>query len=94
MVEAVSFSDRKKIEYQYTLEGLDKDWKSSKERKLSYSYIPPGDYKLKVKVVDDGRIFSNECIVLPIHIDKTFLGNILVFGYYGNCIFWDYLFVL
>lgn len=83
MVEAVSFSDRKKIEYQYTLEGLDKDWKSSKERKLSYSYIPPGDYKLKVKVVDDGRIFSNECIVLPIHIDKPFWETFWFLGIMG-----------
>ncbi|MEO8516432.1 MAG: two-component regulator propeller domain-containing protein [Flavobacterium sp.] len=72
MVEAVSFSERKKIEYQYKLEGLDKEWKTTQERKLSYPYIPPGDYKLMVKVIDDGRIFSNESIVLALHIDKPF----------------------
>ncbi|MCL9804475.1 LytTR family transcriptional regulator DNA-binding domain-containing protein [Flavobacterium amniphilum] len=71
-VEAVSFTGNGKIEYRYKLEGLDKSWRNTKERKLSYSYIPPGDYKLLVKVMDDGRSFSNESIVIPVHISKPF----------------------
>ncbi|HKX85606.1 MAG TPA: LytTR family transcriptional regulator DNA-binding domain-containing protein [Flavobacterium sp.] len=71
-VEAVSFTGSEKIEYRYKLEGLDKSWKDTKERKISYSYIPPGDYKLVVKVMDDSRSFSNESIVIPIHIGKPF----------------------
>lgn len=83
MVEAVSFSDRKKIEYKYKLEGLDKGWKNTQDRKLSYPYIPPGDYKLRVKVIDDGRSFSKECIVLPIHINKPFWKTYWFLGIMG-----------
>lgn len=71
-VEAVSFMGNGKIDYRYKLEGLDKNWKETRERKLSYAYIPPGDYRLLVKVMDDGRSFSEECLVIPIHIDKPF----------------------
>jgi hypothetical protein len=71
-VEAVSFMGNEKIEYRYKMEGLDKSWKDVRERKLSYAFMPPGDYTLKVRVMDDGRSFSKECITLPIHIDKPF----------------------
>ncbi|MFC7772666.1 ligand-binding sensor domain-containing protein [Flavobacterium sp. GCM10027622] len=80
-VEAVSFSGSEKIEYRYKLEGLDKSWKNTKERKISYSYIPPGDYKMVVKVMDDNRSYSNESIVIPIHICKPFWETFWFIGF-------------
>ncbi|MGH2665546.1 ligand-binding sensor domain-containing protein [Flavobacterium sp.] len=81
VAEAVSFSGKKAIAYRYKMEGLDKGWKTTGERKFSYAYMPPGDYTLRVKVMEDGRDFSKECIVLPIHIDKPFWKTFWFLGF-------------
>lgn len=40
-------------EYQYKLEGLNQEWsKWTHANLIDYSYLPPGDYKLKVRVKD------------------------------------------
>ena len=40
-------------EYQYKLEGLNQEWSNWTHANLiDYSYLPPGDYKLKVRVRD------------------------------------------
>lgn len=40
-------------EYQYKLEGLNSEWsKWTHANLIDYSYLPPGDYKLKVRVRD------------------------------------------
>lgn len=40
-------------EYQYKLEGLNPEWsKWTHANLIDYSYLPPGDYKLKVRVRD------------------------------------------
>lgn len=83
VAEAVSFSGRKAIEYRYRMEGLDKGWKTTRERKFSYPYLPPGDYTLQVKVIEDGRNFSKENIALPIHIDKPFWKTFWFLGLMG-----------
>lgn len=71
-VEAVSFSNKKKLSYRYKLEGLDVNWHYTEEKKIAYAYIPPGSYKMIIQVVEDGRMFSKEKIVLPIFICKPF----------------------
>lgn len=72
LVEAVSFAPKNTIVYQYKLVGLDKAWRTTKDRRISYEYIPPGNYTLYVKVVEDGRLFSEEYTILPIRIQKPF----------------------
>ncbi len=71
-VEAVSFAPKNTIVYQYKLVGLDKTWKTTNDRRISYEYIPSGNYKLYVKVIDDGRFFPEECATLSFKIQKPF----------------------
>ncbi|MBL7727651.1 MAG: LytTR family transcriptional regulator DNA-binding domain-containing protein, partial [Dinghuibacter sp.] len=72
IVEAVSFTSGNTLSYRYKLEGLDAHWKISGERKITYEYLPPGTYKLLVTVLEDGRSFSNEQIVMHIIVRKPF----------------------
>lgn len=47
---ALSFIAPKEITFKYKLEGFDDEWiEAGRERKVSYSKIPPGDYVFKVK---------------------------------------------
>ncbi len=71
-LEAVSFSDNKNLFYRYKLEGLDENWHYTKERKVSYEFVPPGKYTFISQVVESGRILSYEKIILPFLINKPF----------------------
>ncbi len=71
LIESVSFRT-KELEYRYRLEGLETAWHLTKEKKLSFEYVPPGKYKLVVEVLEDGRYLSNEKIILPIFIAQPF----------------------
>lgn len=71
-LEAVSFADNKDLFYRYKLEGLDKNWHYTKERKVSYEFIPPGKYTFISQVIESGRILSSEKIVFPFLINKPF----------------------
>ncbi len=49
---AIDWSAPDKLQYQYILEGVDKDWSpSSTDNKAFYSNLPCGDYTFKVKAI-------------------------------------------
>jgi ligand-binding sensor domain-containing protein/signal transduction histidine kinase/DNA-binding response OmpR family regulator len=49
-VAALSYTNPEMNEYQYKMEGFDKDWTALKtNRKIYYTKLPPGDYTFKVK---------------------------------------------
>jgi signal transduction histidine kinase/DNA-binding response OmpR family regulator len=52
------FSDSGEVEYQYLLEGADKDWSVwGKQKEANYSGLGPGSYRFRVHARgDDGRI--------------------------------------
>ena len=48
---AIDFKQADKINYSYQLEGIDSDWiDSEKARKVSYNFLPHGEYIIKVRV--------------------------------------------
>lgn len=58
---AVSFSSLGNIRYEYKLEGIDKNWISSKGRVLEYPNLAPGKYRLLVVGYDAmGHKTSNQ----------------------------------
>jgi len=71
-IDAVSFSDNKGLLYRYKLEGLDKSWRYTKERKLSYEFLPAGNYKLIVEIIEGGRLLSREKLIVPFTINPPF----------------------
>ena len=53
-----SYGDSADIDYQYLLEGADKDWSAwGKQREANYSGLGPGHYRFRVRAQsDDGKI--------------------------------------
>ena len=53
---AINLSAPRKIQYQYILEGYDKEWQNVTDiRQARYSALPAGKYTFKVKASIDGR---------------------------------------
>jgi signal transduction histidine kinase/CheY-like chemotaxis protein len=67
---ALSYANPADTEYQYLLEGADKDWSSwAKQREANYSGLGPGSYRFRVRSrTDDGRAgeeASYAFVILP-----------------------------
>ena len=57
-IGAPFYIKEKSLEYQYFIEGIDKEWSNwTKTNPLEFNYIPNGKYTLKIKARD---IFGNE----------------------------------
>jgi ligand-binding sensor domain-containing protein/signal transduction histidine kinase len=54
------FSAPKSVVYKYRLEGIDKEWQETRERLVSYPYLPSGNYRFQVKAVNNSGIESLE----------------------------------
>jgi signal transduction histidine kinase/DNA-binding response OmpR family regulator len=54
---ALTYANPTDTEYQYFLEGVDKDWSPwGKQKEANYSGLGPGDYRFRVRArADDGR---------------------------------------
>lgn len=69
--KAVYFTSPDDIQYQYKLQGLDKDWLPLTRINLAYyPNLPPGDYEFMVRATTNGRTFTEPqtvtfCIVPP-----------------------------
>ena len=55
---AISYDNPAETDYQYMLEGADRDWSAwGKQKEATYSGLGPGSYRLHVRArTDDGRI--------------------------------------
>lgn len=61
------------IRYAYMLEGLHNDWVyNEKNRQISFTNLPGGDYTLKFKTSTADGVWSEDFQSLPIHIKTVF----------------------
>ncbi len=58
-LSSVSFKSLGDITYAYQLEGLNKDWIETTSEEVSWAAVPPGHYRLKVKVKGSGGTWSD-----------------------------------
>lgn len=67
---ALHFTDPKSNQYQYMLEGWDKDWilTDANNRRATYTNIPPGNYTLRVKASNHYGHWNEQGKSLPIRI--------------------------
>ncbi len=63
-INAVDFSGKKEISYQYLLEPNQKKWTKTTSRKLIFSNLKPGDYRLHIKKENITKTFG--FTVLPL----------------------------
>ncbi len=61
------------VQYQYKLEGFDPHWSFPvKERYVTYSYLPPGNYTFKVRASIDGKHWTEPPVTLSFVIKPPF----------------------
>lgn len=66
---ALSYTMPALNEYQYKMEGLDKDWVHIKSnRKIYYTKLPPGNYTFKIKGSSAGEVWNEKETTLSIHV--------------------------
>jgi ligand-binding sensor domain-containing protein len=58
VVQEISFTHQKNIQYQYRLLGLHDDWKTSTSRTIRFSPLPHGEYTFEVKSCIQGDCFE------------------------------------
>jgi signal transduction histidine kinase len=86
------------VSYRYQLVGLDDQWIDTKERTVSYPYLPPGAYTFRVKAISIEGIESRETAEISFEILSPFwqtwwfrvVAGITIFGIMGILIFWRY----
>ena len=70
---ALNFINPQKIRYAYKLEGFDKDWiYTSNRRFASYTNLEPGEYTFLVKSSNNNGVWSNEYKSIHITISPPF----------------------
>ncbi len=78
-----SFTNPGLIRYKYRMEGSDQDWVLIKgNRKVYYTNLRPGDYRLRVLSSPDGESWSSEEAVLNIKISPPFWFSLPAFIFY------------
>lgn len=72
LVEGIHFKASNELFYQYTMEGLDTKWYTTKNRRISYPALPYGDYTFKVVATTSSNEEHCTFLEIPIHIHAPF----------------------
>ncbi len=68
----ICFAYPQGVTYRYKLEGLEKEWLETKERVVSYPYLPPRSYTFRVKAVNSEGVESLETAAMSFSIQPPF----------------------
>lgn len=66
------FKSAESITYQYKLEGLEKEWKTTVSGIAKYPSLPPGDYYFNVRAMTNKGTISDKVTQVKISISKPF----------------------
>ena len=70
--------------FEYRMEGLDKTWVQASQPIITYANLPPGDYILKIRSLNNSK--SESEIRLNIHIPTPFYATIWAYIFYFFCL--------
>lgn len=92
---ALSFFAPSRNEYAFMLEGFDKSWNDgSKERKATYTNIPPGKYIFKIKASNNDGTWNESGYELPITITPPIWWNHFSIVFYTLALLISLLFII
>lgn len=77
----LSFLKQKQPDYVYTLERFDKGWQTAATNRAVYSYLPPGDYRFKVKAINQDGVFSKAFAELEVVVEPPFWRTWWFYGF-------------
>ena len=70
---ALSFLAPSQVRFMYQLEGLDPGWTDAGSRRLaSYSHVPPGHYRFRVRAANSDGVWNESGAALAIHVAPQF----------------------
>jgi hypothetical protein len=83
---ALSYSMPEKNQYAYQLEGFDKEWIYSHERRYaSYTNLDPGTYYFRVKGSNHDGIWNEQGTAIKVIIHPPWWRTIWAYTFYGLC---------
>ena len=92
-VTAHDFKSPEQLTYAFKLENYDDQWIMTKKRTIQYTKLPPGSYKLMVKVVTRDGTWSEGFKGLSIQIESPWWKTIYAYILYGLIFIAGVLFV-
>lgn len=83
----VTFSDMRLVysgrpKYSYRLEGLNTEWMTTSEGKVTFSSLPPGHYRLQVRSMTDDGVWDVEYAELEILVASPWYASALAYTIY------------
>lgn len=86
---SMQFDNPQKSNYQYKLEGVDKDWvlTSSDRRYASYSILSSGNYVFKIKASNSDNVWSDNYTAINIKINSFWYATSWAFALYSLLFF-------
>ncbi len=80
---ALDFKSPEKLSYAFMLENYNNNWIYNKnKRTIQYTKLPPGKYKLKVKVANRDGVWSESLDVLDIKIKRPWWSSYTAYAFY------------
>ncbi len=84
---ALSYFAPEKNRYAFILEGFDKEWNDAgNSRKATYTNIPPGDYRFRIKASNNDGVWSEQDYTMDIVIKPPLWWNVWSITLYILCI--------
>ncbi|MBN2807304.1 MAG: hypothetical protein JXR22_11660, partial [Prolixibacteraceae bacterium] len=76
---ALSLYEPEKIQYEYQLDGFEKEWISTNERSVSYTNLPHGTYTFRVRACNNDGIWNQQGASISFLIQPRFTETILFY---------------
>ncbi|MGV3768318.1 MAG: two-component regulator propeller domain-containing protein [Chitinophagaceae bacterium] len=81
--EALDFTVPEANQYEYKLEGLNRDWiKVGKEHSVYFANIPPGSYTFRVRASNNDGVWNETGRAIRIHVDPPLWRSIYAYMLY------------
>jgi signal transduction histidine kinase len=68
---APSLRKPERVMFSYRLDGVDSEWQTSSERSATYTELAPGDYRFRVRAMNEDGVRSRAERTLALHVQPT-----------------------
>ena len=73
---APALSRPERVVFSYRLDGVDRAWQTGTERSATYTGLGPGDYRFRVRAMNEGGVWSDSERTLDLHIAPTLVQTV------------------
>jgi len=73
---APALSRPERVVFSYRLDGVDHAWQTSIERSATYTALAPGDYRFRVRAMNENGVWSEQERTLDLHVAPTMVQTV------------------